>query len=170
MFRVIISIGILLVVAACVPYQPTALERDVNLKVASIQSDYISGEIKESEKYKRFMEQLNRHPEGPSHWSYSYYQGAYENAKLYEDGRRSKQLYEQIKSRSLAYHQKMTALEAQHHAAESRRQQAAFDQAIDNLLTVQQPTHSHHGLLHSKDQVNCTPYNYGPHSQGFHCR
>jgi len=169
MFRVIISIGILLVVAACVPNQHAALERDMRLNLLETQASYIAGEIKESERYRQFLEEADRHPD-KHHWLISYWQGAYENAKLYEDGRRSKQLYEQIKSRSLAYHQKMTALEAQHHAAESRRQQAAFDQAIDNLLTVQQPTHSHHGLLHTKDQVNCTPYNYGPHSQGFHCR
>tara|TARA_R110000751_G_scaffold200785_1_gene305616 strand:+ start:333 stop:836 length:504 start_codon:yes stop_codon:yes gene_type:complete len=167
MFRVIISIGILLVVAACVPNRHAALERDMKLQIHQTQSNYASGNIKESEKYRQYMRQLGRHPEGPSHWRNGYYQGAYENAKLYEDGRRSKSLYEQIKSNSTTHFHNMVALEAQQNAAESRRRQAAFDQAIDNLLTVKQPTVS---PPDPDRQLDCQAYNYGPHNQGFTCR
>jgi hypothetical protein len=167
MFRVIISIGILLVVAACIPNRHATLEKNIGLQVQRIDSDFASGKIKESDKYRQYMRQMSRHPEGPSHWKYAHYQGAYQNSKLYEDGRRSQSLYEQIKSNSIAHWHNMVALEAQQNAAESRRRQAAFDQAIDNLLTVKQPTVS---PPDPDRQLNCTPYNYGPHNQGFHCR
>lgn len=162
MFRVIISIGILLVVAACIPNRHAALERDIGLQVDQTNSNYVSGVIKESEKYRQFMRQLGRHPEGPSHWKYSYYQGAYENAKLYEDGRRSKSLYEQIKSIATTHFHNMVALEAQQDAAESRRRQAAFARAVDNLYSVKQPTVS------PQMPKTCNVWNHGA-SATVHC-